>query len=362
LRTPAARGYIAAPPEEAMLARFSRSFPNWQLWRLVLVLLLTPALVAAPAFMAGSVAVAQDDEEEDEDSDDEDDEDSGDEDSGDDESEEEDDFEGEEEEDEEEEGEPQPAVTAGGMFTKKSYPVAELERPLTVIQGMFEVRGGIDIDVSDETAFELFRLKLDGRYGLADHVELQAVIDFLISGDRALLLPPAPVEGEDEVGGVTLPVGLFGLGLEGALYYDMVHFRSIAALTLLPKAGAPEEDDFGFDLILGVPFRYRIKPQIAIIALDEIMTIHLAGGKPDLTVGVGGVFQVIPQVALTARAEIFVPAFNTKFVTVPLTAAAQFSPNNQFDIGIEFTLPVDVRNEETRFSKRSALLFVQTRL
>lgn len=347
-----------------MLARFSRSFPNWQLWRLVLVLLLTPALVAAPAFMAGSVAVAQDDEEEDEDSDDEDSGDDEDEDSGDDESEEEDDFEGEdeEEEEEEEEGEPQPAVTAGGMFTKKTYPVAELERPLTVNEGTFEVRGGIDIDVSDETAFELFRLKLDGRFGLADHVELQAVIDFLISGDRALLLPPAPVEGEDEVGGVTLPVGLFGLGFEGALYYDMVHFRSIAALTLLPSGVDGEEDDFGFDLILGVPFRYRIKPQIAIIALDEIMTIHLAGGKPDLTVGVGGVFQVIPQLALTARAEIFVPAFNTKFVTVPLTAAAQFSPNNQFDIGIEFTLPVDVRNEETRFSKRSALLFVQTRL
>jgi hypothetical protein len=348
-----------------MLARFSRSFPDWQLWRLVLVLLLTPALVAAPAFMAGSVAVAQDDEEdEDEDSGDEEDEDSGDEEDedGGDEGEEEDDFEGEdEEEEEEEEGEPQPPVTAGGMFTKKTYPVAELERPLTVIQGMFEVRGGIDIDVSDETAFEVFRLKLDGRYGLADHVELQAIIDFLISGDRALLLPPAPVDGED-VGGVTSPVSLFGFGLEGALYYDLVHFRSIAALTILPKADNPEEDDFGFDLILGVPFRYRIKPQIAIVALDEIMTIHLAGGKPDLTVGVGGVFQVIEQVALTARAEVFVPAFNTKFVTVPLTAAAQFSPNNQFDIGIEFTLPVDVRNEETRFSKRSALLFVQTRL
>lgn len=340
-----------------MLARFSRIFPDWQLWRLVLVLALTPALVAAPALMAGSVAVAQDDE--DEDDEDEDDEDEDDEEE-DDESEEEDDFEDEEEDEEEEEGDPQPPVTAGGMFTKKSYPVAELERPLTVIQGMFEVRGGIDIDVSDETAFELFRLKLDGRFGVADHVELQAIIDFLISGDRALLLPSL-VDGED-VGGVTTPVSLFGLGFEGALYYDLVHFRSIAALTTLPKAENPQESDFGFDLILGVPFRYRIKPQIAIVALDEIMTIHLAGGKPDLTVGVGGVFQVIPQVALTARAEVFVPAFNTKFVTVPLTAAAQFSPNNQIDIGIEFTLPVDVRNEETRFSKRSALLFVQTRL
>jgi len=336
-----------------MSARFSRRFPDWPLWRLVLVLLLTPALVAAPALVADTVALAQDDEEDDEEEEDDEDEDEG-------EEEEEDDFEDEEEE-EEEDGEPQPPVTAGGMFTKKTYPVAELERPLTVIGGMVEVRGGIDIDVSDQTAFELFRLKLDGRYGIADHVELQAVIDFLIGGDRALLLAPPP-DAEGKPTGVTSNVGLFGFGLEGALYYDVVHFRSIAALTILPKGDTAEETDVGFDLILGVPFRYRIKPQIAIVALDEIMTIHFAGGKPDLTVGLGGVFQVIPQVALTARAELFVPAFNTELLTVPLTAAAQFSPNNQFDIGLEFTLNTDVRNEETRFDKRSALLFVQTRL
>jgi hypothetical protein len=337
-------------------ARCSRRFPDWPLWRLVLVLLLTPALVAAPALTADTVALAQDDEEEDEE------EDEGEEEEGEDEGEEEEEFEDEGEE-EEEDGEPQPPVTAGGMFTNKTYPVAELDRPLTVIGGMLEVRGGIDIDVSDQTAFELFRLKLDGRYGIADHVELQAVIDFLIGGDRALLLPPAPPPDDpDAVTGVTSNVGLFGFGVEGALYYDVVHFRSIAGLTIVPAGTNAEETDVGFDLILGVPFRYRIKPQIAIIALDEIMTIHFLGGKPDLTVGLGGVFQVIPQVALTARAELFVPAFNTELLTVPLTAAAQFSPNNQFDIGIEFTLNTDVRNEETRFDKRSALLFVQTRL
>jgi hypothetical protein len=340
-------------------ARISRRFPDWPLWRLVLVLLLTPALVVAPALTADTVALAQDDDEEDDEDEDEDEDEGGD--AGEDEGEEEeDDFEDEGEE-EEEDGEPQPPVTAGGMFTKKTYPVAELERPLTVIGGMFEVRGGIDIDVGDQTAFELFRLKLDGRYGLADHVELQAIIDFLIGGDRALLLAPPP-DAEGAPTGVTANVGAFGLGIEGALYYDVVHFRSIAALTILPKGADGNETDVGFDLTLGVPFRYRIKPQIAIVALDEIMTIHFAGGKPDLTVGVGGVFQVIPQVALTARAELFVPAFNTKLLTVPLTAAAQFSPNNQFDIGLEFTLNTDVRNEETRFDKRSALLFVQTRL
>jgi hypothetical protein len=326
----------------SMSARFSPRFPAWPLWRLVLVLLMTPALVVAPALVAGSAALAQDEDEEDEDEEDEDEEDEG--------EEEEEDF---EEEEEEEDGEPQPPVTAGGMFTKKTYPVAELERPLTVIEGMVEVRGGIDIDVSDQTAFEIFRFKADARYGLMDHVELQAIADFLLSGDR--------VQGTS--------VGLFGFGFEGALYYDLVHFRALGALTFTgsdsdPADADPEADetDTGFDMILGVPFRYRIKPQIALIALDEIMTIHFAGGKPDLTVGIGGVFQVIAQAAVIVRAELFVPQFDTELLTVPLSAAVQFSPNNQFDIGIEFTLPVDVRNEETRFDKRSALLFVQTRL
>jgi hypothetical protein len=304
---------------------------------LILVLLVTPALVVGPALVAETVALAQDDDEEDDDFDDED----------------EDEDEDEEEDEEEGDGEPQPAVTAGGMFTKKSYPVAELERPLTLIKGMFEVRGGIDIDVSDQTAFEIFRFKADARYGLADHVELQAISDFLLSGDR--------VQGTS--------LGLVGFGLEGALYYDMVHFRSVAALTFSAADGdltdadpTADETDTGFDLILGMPFRYRIKPEIALIALDEIMTVHFAGGKPDLTVGIGGVFQVIPQAALIARAELFVPQFDTQQLTVPLTAAAQFSPNNQFDLGLEFTLPVDVRDEENRFSQRSVLLFVQARL
>lgn len=317
-----------------MLARFSRSFRTWQLWRLVLVLLVTPALIVAPALVTDAVVLADDDEDEDE------------EDDWEDEEEEEEDEEGEEEEG----GDPQPPVTAGGLFTKETYPVSELARPLTVIKGMFEVRGGIDIDVSDQTAFEVFRFKMDARYGLQDHVELQAIADFLLSGDRA--------------SGTS--VALVGLGFEGGLYYDLVHFRALAALPITAADTNGDMDasetETGFDLILGFPFRYRLKPEIAIIALDEIMTIHLAGGKPDLTVGVGGVYQVLENVAVLARAELFMPQFNSELLTVPLTAAAQFSPSNKIDLGLEFTLPVDVRDEENRFSQRSVLLFVQARL
>ena len=53
-----------------------------------------------------------------------------------------------------------------------------LKRPLTLIGGMGEVRGGVDIDVSDEGAFETWSLKLDGRYGLKDHIEIKNELEF----------------------------------------------------------------------------------------------------------------------------------------------------------------------------------------
>ncbi|WP_045118372.1 hypothetical protein [Haliangium ochraceum] len=308
----------------------------------------------APAIVSlETVAYAQDDDDWDDEEDDDDDW-----------GEEEEEFEDEEEN---EDGYVQPPVTAGGLYTKKTYPVAALSRPLTVIEGMVEVRGGIDIDVSDETAFEVFRFKADARYGIADHVELQAVFDLLLSGEPVYTSYPTP---EFEA----------GLGIEGGLYYDMVHFRAVGAVVSRKPftivEGDPDDPDSedmlvvdpnaesetGFDLILGFPFRYRFKPEIAIIALDELMTIHFGGGKPDLNVGVGGVYQLIPQAAVIARAELYVPQFDTRLLTVPLTAAAQFSPNNQFDLGLEFTLPVDVRDEDNRFSQRSVLIYAQARL
>ncbi|WP_428267269.1 hypothetical protein [Haliangium sp.] len=321
---------------------------NWNIWHylgptalpVLLLATLTPAVLVTPVPGDDAVAWAQDDDDDDD---------------WDDEDEDEDD---EDEEEEEEDGEPQPPVTAGGLFTKKTYPVAELERPLTVIKGMFEARGGIQIDVSNETAFERFRFQADARYGLQDHVELQAEMDFLLGGDRLV--------GD--------PVALVGLGFEGGLIYDMVHFRSLGRLAINPVAGtdglASDETDTQFDLVLGLPFRYKVMPKLAIVALDELMAIHLTGGKPDLTVGVGGIFQALDKVALFARAEIFIPEFNTDGIQAPITLAAQFSPTNKIDLGLEFFLPINLANADQqnmdvsldRFANRFLFLFVQARL
>jgi hypothetical protein len=257
-----------------------------------------------------------------------------------DEDEDEDDEGGDEDEDDE-----QPPVTAGGLFTKKTWPTAELERPLTILGGMAEVRAGIDFDVSKGTAFEIFFANLDVKYGLKDWVELQA-------GGRFGLAAPE---------GVTLPTSIY-FGIEGAIAYDLANIRLLAEMPLDPK--------FKFDLVFGVPFRYKVKPNIAIIALDKILTIHTgsvapAGGgeeefeKPDLTIGVGIIFQATPQLAVLARGEIILAQVDPDLIAIPATIAAQFSPNNKVDIGLEARL-ANVK-PETRFDQRSAGLFAQFR-
>src|SRR5215813_6712695 len=56
--------------------------------------------------------------------------------------------EGEEGEEGAAEDKDQPEVTAGGLFTIDNYPETEAKRPLTMTQGIFEGRAGINFDLS----------------------------------------------------------------------------------------------------------------------------------------------------------------------------------------------------------------------
>lgn len=244
-----------------------------------------------------------------------------------------------------EEDDEQPPVTAGGLFTKKTWPLAELDRPLTLVKGMLEVRGGVDIDMSADTAFETWALVVDGRYGLQDNLELQGGLaaEFITE------------EGDDNA------MALYA-GLEAAIVYDLVDFRALALVPLAPEST--------LDIAIGLPFRYKPKPNVGIIALDKIITIHtesaLVDGeessKPDLTIGVGIIYQVTNQFAALLRGELIIPRFNTEKGnrSLPATAAFQYTPNNKIDFGGEFTFG-NVEADEP-FDERSLLLYVQVRL
>ncbi len=217
------------------------------------------------------------------------------------------------EEDEDEEDDPdQPPVTAGGLYTIKTYPQGEIQRPLTLTKGLTELKAGVGFDISNKTAFETFGLSFDGRYGYQDNVELQAGF----SG----------IKNFDVINAYA--------AFEGSIVYDLVDFRAGFQVDHVPgttQVGIP----------IGFPFRYAPKPQVAVVALETAFEIQF-DGKPDATPNIGIVVQPVPIVAILVKAGMRVIDFdfsNASKVSIPASFAIQLSPNNKIDAGMEFRFP-----------------------
>jgi hypothetical protein len=346
-----------------------------RVYRIALILFLSLGYLSATA-----VVVYADDEEEEEDG-------GGDDDGGGDE--------GGEGGDEEETD--QPPVTAGGLFTMKTYPVRETLRPLTMTQKIGQLRLGLGTDISAKGAFESFGVNLEGIYGMKDNFSL--------------------------LGGMTSAYNFksfgFYFGFEGALLYDMIDIRLAANVhrTALPTycgqfgAGAAPADCTNpttgmlqpelpsgqftaggtqFSIDLGFPFRYAIRPEIAIVALHTLISIDFNsiaagytiieedpdnagqlrarsvrnGAKPDLLPSVGIATNPIPPLSVLIFAQLRVPDFDTSAgaFQVPVTGRFSFSPNQKFDVGLEFTL-LNVKPPEGQspIDNRYLSLFVASR-
>jgi hypothetical protein len=274
----------------------------------------------------------------------------------------------------------QPPVTAGGLFTMKTYPVNELLRPLTITRNIGQLRLGLGTDLSSLGAFSSVGLSLEGQYGIADN--------FMVIGGFTSAYNFAQL-------------GVYG-GFEGSLLYDVIDIRlaanvhrfAVAHLCGDPHDGTPPSgcmDAMGnmlsipdgkysagktqFSLDLGFPFRYSFKPEIAIIALQTLMSIDFNEAKtsdgvvqnkttPDLLPSIGIATNPIPQLSLVVFAQLRVVDFNTDAgnFQVPVTGRVEFSPNQQFDIGLEFTL-LNVKPPEGQspIDNRFLSLFVQSR-
>ncbi len=295
---------------------------------------------------------------------------------------------------EEEVDENQPPITAGGLFTMRTYPVREISRPLTMTEKIVQLRLGLGTDISAKGAFESFGVSLEGIYGYSDNFSL--------------------------IGGFTSAYNFnqfaFYAGFEGSLVYDVVDIRLALNVhrTALPVYCAelspipmdctdptsgmvqPElpSGNFAaggtqFSLDLGFPFRYAIKPEIAIVALQTLMSIDFNpidrgykifetddmdavtvktvpnGGKPDLNPSLGIATNPIAPLSVVIFAQLRIPDFDTSAgaFQVPVTGRVEFSPNQKFDIGLEFTL-LNVKPPEGQspIDNRYISLFLQTRV
>ncbi len=346
-------------------------------WVVILVTAGPISLRALGLDFSARSAWAQDDDDDDDSGDDDDDDDDdagGGGGGGADDDDDEDDEEGEDDED-------QPPVNAGGLYTKSTWPIMENLRPLTLNRGMFEVRAGFNMDLSALNAFETWRVPIEAKIGLRDHVELQTGIDFL------LVTTQTTQDAFEEFGSLLPPLDAFviNLGLESALYYDLVDFR--LALDMPINPGVPGNDapdcgtadpaapcgltppvPFTIDIVVGFPFRWAPKKQFAVVGLDKLFTVHtIDGSKPDLTAQFGVVINPLEFLAVFLKAELIVPEFNTNFLLIPASAAVQFSPNNRFDIGLQFGFNNIKPTEQDdaagvgAFDRRFLLLFLQAR-
>jgi hypothetical protein len=313
--------------------------------------------------------------------------------------------------DEPEDPKDQPAVTSGGLFTIKSYPINELQRPLTMTQKITQLRLGLGTDLSAKTAFEFFGVSLDARYGLQDNFTLVGGF----SGDynfKAFSIS-AGFEG-------ALAYDLFDIRLQARLYRPAVvsdlddGFLGFSSTPVNNEGVTGVPTDFAagaspqFSVDLGFPFRYAATPQIAIVALETLISFDFngvkrgngkgnpevnlescfavpAGGKtvdqgnctedgvkPDLAPSLGIASNPIPQLSLVLFAQLQIRDFDTtNQFTIPATARVQFSPNQKFDIGLEFKFlnlkPLDPDGDDgpaeapSPIDQRFMNLFVQAR-
>jgi hypothetical protein len=322
-----------------------------------------------------------------------------------------------EETEEDEDAKDQPPVTSGGLFTLKTYPVREISRPLTMTQNITQVRASIGTDISAKGAFETGGLSLEAIHGYKDNFSI--------------------------IGGFTNAYNMrqFSayVGFEGSLAYDLVDFRlaanihrnaipnyqnfctpvatgdpiesrgmpladparclagaDVASIVNLPN-GDYNAGDMQFSLDIGFPFRYAIKPEIAIIALQTLMSIDFNGvdkdhvfsksiiqndaatgqpfmvtrnvaapngAKPDLKPSIGIATNPVPPLSIVIFAQLRIPDFDTSAgaFQVPVTGRIEFTPNQKFDIGLEFTLlNVKPPDGQSPIDNRFIALFAQSR-
>lgn len=332
---------------------------------------------------------------------------------------------GDDDDDDDGQGSDQPPVTAGGLFTLKTYPVRENSRPLTMTKGITQLRLSLGTDLSSKGAFQSFGVNLEGQYGYSDNFTL--------------------------LGGITDAYNFkqfgFYFGFEGSLVYDLLDIRLAAnvhrnavpfyddfcdppsspgqttstnnptgtpgmpgfdGMCHDPTAGNPintmqtvdtlPNGNFGaggtkFSIDLGFPFRYAFRPEIALVALQTLMSIDFnavtvdhvltqpiamapAGtaqfttqqvgnsAKPDFNPSIGLATNPIPQLSVTVFAQLRVPDFDfaAGYFQVPVTGRIEASPNQQLDFGLEFTL-LNIKPQEPQspIDNRFLSLFMAAR-
>jgi hypothetical protein len=304
----------------------------------------------------------------------------------------------------------QPLVTAGGLFTMNTYPVSELLRPLTMTQKITQLKLSLGTDISAKGAFDTGGLSLEVVHGVTDNFSI--IGGFTDAYNFKQYSAYFGFEG-------ALAYDLLDIRLAANLHRNALASYSnfctpttasdpsnpldgttcgagtMASIVNLPN-GTYSAGGTKFSIDLGFPLRYNFVPQFAVVALQTLISIdfnsvtkdHVIanpetvtagdgtqttinkfvpvgnGAKPDLNPSIGLEGNPIPQLSLVIFAQFRVPDFDTSAgaFQVPVTARIEASPNQKFDVGLEFTLlNVMPPDGQSPIDNRFISLFVQSR-
>lgn len=239
----------------------------------------------------------------------------------------------------------QPKYTAGALWRRDTYSSNEVERPLNLTGGMVEGRLDLLTDIAKGHSFKTFTLRLAGRYGFTDTLEFDA-------GANLTLAAPE---------GGSKPKSIF-VAVQQSILHDLLAGRLEIQL--------PVDPDVLFDVALGFPLKFRLVPdKIAIEALEQILIIHFAKPsgventpKPDINIAVGGVFQILDNLAARVRASVILNLDDTSLSVVPIEVDIQFTPINLIDFGLFARLEnLNAKDPIKPFDERSLGLFIRAR-
>ena len=319
----------------------------------------------------------------------------------------------------------QPPVTAGGLYTLQTYPIRENSRPLTITQGITQLRLGIGTDISAKGAFDSAGVTLEGEYGLYDNFMLIGgltdaynfkqfniyagfeasliydLLDFRIDANvhqtafanyQNFCSPLATGDPQDVV--VHEPDGS-----QQSTLNDPTGCKTPGATIEALPNGTYQSGNRKYSIDIGFPFRYAFKPQIALVLLQTLMTIdfnkisrdHVIpvqtdtgmtasdgmteifntsyvavpnGIKPDLNLSAAIATNPIPQLSIVALAQFKVPDFDTSAgnFQIPVTLRIEASASQQIDFGLEFTLlNIIPPDPQSPIDNRYISAFVQAR-
>lgn len=235
-------------------------------------------------------------------------------------------------------------MNGSGIYTKESWPLETIQRPLTLAAGMAELRGDtlrVGISGGDtRSAGEPIVLAPDLYYGVSDLLTIG-----LTHTNHATFFPPAGfcVSGTEN----GCPKVYNAIGAEAQ--YDLTR-RS--HLDLAVRAGVSAgrfSPDFAFGATAGVQVRFKgsraavvLDPNVYIGIIErDTFPIGMEGASyPDyLFLPVQFQYQLNTQAMVFAMSGLNTPLKDTgDFFQIPAGVGANFAVNNRMDAGLELQL------------------------